>query len=133
MSVNRWYIPGSLRNLPPVNGKIPGFRFVYRLPWGKTYLYAMHRVMVTVDGVDSSRGLSLQRNGRTVLATDLATTDWVAFTGDPLEFIVAYPGGLQPGLHRISAKVVSGGNYSGRTAFGTPLDLLDFEAECVAG
>lgn len=129
MSVNPWYIPGSLRNLPPVAGKVPGFRFVYRLSWGKTYLYAMHSMTITVDGKDLSAGLSLRRNGVTARASGLAATDWVAFTGDAYEFLVELPGGLAPGAHHINVKVVSGGNYSGRTAPGEPLELLDFTAE----
>lgn len=127
--MNPWYIPGSLQNLSPVAGKVPGFRFVYRLSAGKTFLYVIHRMILTVDGKDASADLRLKFKNVTVRSTELPTTNWVAGPGDPMEFTVSWPGGLAAGRHRIRAQAVFGGNYGGRSEQGLPRELFDFEMD----
>lgn len=133
MSWNPSVIPGSLRNLPPVNGKPAGFRFVFRTGPGITHFYVAHRVALFVDGQDVSRNLRLTRKQATVLATELPHTDWVSIAGEPVEVVAELPGGLAPGRHRFKLEALFGGGYGGGGAAGKPRTLCEFEAEVPGG
>jgi len=126
MNLNPWVIPGSLRNLPAVDGQVPGFRFVFRTP-GITFFYVAHRVSLSVDGADYSRNLRLKHRNTTVLATDLPTTDWVCTVGEPIEVIAECPGGLAPGRHRVKLQILFGGGYGGAGDSGRWRTLCEFE------
>ena len=52
MSVNPWYVPGSLRNIEPADGNVTGFRFACRLNAHHTLIYVVHRMAVYVDGAE---------------------------------------------------------------------------------
>jgi len=127
MSVNPWVIPGSLRNLPAVAGRIPGFRFVFRADLGVTHIYVTHRMTLTVDGTDVSANLRLTWKGRTVRADELPETDWVWRAGEPVEVIAEKPGGLAPGRHSLKLDALMGGTYGGRPATFEPRVLCEFE------
>jgi hypothetical protein len=131
VNVNPWVIPGSLQNLPVVDGKIAGFHFVFRMGLGVTHLYVTHRMTLSVDGVDASSNLRLRRDGLTIRADELPETDWVCRAGEPIEVIAEFPGGLKRGQHRIKLEVLSGGNYGGRIGTGAPRVLCEFEDELV--
>lgn len=126
MNVNPWVIPGSLQNLPPANGKIPGFHFVFRAR-NDTYLYTTHLMKLSADGMDASSNLRLNWQGRTARAADLPETDWVARMGQFIEVVAEFPGGLKPGSHHIKLEVISGG-YGGD---GALYALCEFEDDLI--
>ncbi len=129
MNVNPWVIPGSLQNLPPAGGKIPGFHFVFRAGLGVTHLYVTHRMTLTVDRADASANLRLKWKEKTSRADALPETDWVCRAGEPIEVIADFPGGLKPGQHHLKLEIISGGGYGGRGESGAPRVLCEFEDE----
>lgn len=117
MSVNPWYVPGSLRNIEPADGAYP------------TLLYVVHRMAVYVDGIEVAEPhLRLTYNGATVAAGNLPQTNWVCLRGELIEVEVDLPGGLASGRHQVRLEAVFGGGYGGGMAT-TPVVLCDFTAE----
>jgi hypothetical protein len=127
MNVNPWVIPDSLRNLPPVGGRIPGFHFIFRADLGVTHIYVAHRMTLTVDGTDVSANLWLKWKGQTAGAADLPETDWIWRAGEAVEVIAEKPGGLAPGQHILKLEALMGGTYGGRAASAEPRVLCEFE------
>lgn len=136
MNVNPWVIPGSLQNLPPVDGKAPGFHFAFRAA-GHLFLFVTHRMILTVDGADASANLQLRSRGATVRAADLPKTDWCRRQGELIEVIGERPGGLGPGTHHIKLEALYGGNYAGAGGISSfpdsevPRSICEFEEEVI--
>jgi len=129
MSVNPWYIPGSLQNLASQGGKPSGFTFAFRSAGLRTLLFVTHSMTVILDrrpiGI---KAIKVGFRGSTVRASDLPTTDWVTREGDRVDIAVEFPSGLTRGRHHLRLEAVFGGTYGGGRS-GQSVVLCEFEAE----
>jgi len=129
MSVNQWYVPGSLRNLEPADGNVTGFRFAYRVHELRTMYFVTHRMALFLDGAEvTNPNLRLTHKGVTVRAENLPETGWVCLRGEIIEVAADLPGGLRKGRRQVRLAAVFGGGFGGG-APGTPVALCDFTAE----
>lgn len=129
MSVNPWYIPGSLRNLAAAEGEVKGYCFAYRVHDWRTFYFVIHRMVLFLDGVEVLKpNLRLKYKGEIARAENLPETGWMALRGQLVEVTADHPDGLPTGRHQVRLEAVFGGAFD-QGAPGRPQVLCDFTAE----
>ena len=122
MSVDQWYVPGSLRSAGS-----EAIHFSFRWRSLRLMLYVAHEVVLLVDAARATK-VQISYRGRTVAAEDLVKTNWVVLEGENLDVRAELPNGLKPGVHRVEMTALLGGDFMGGVS-GKPVRLCAFTTE----